>query len=355
MATKRKPNYSLYGKISDRSGEPISGLSVRAFDQDPKSPNDPLGEATTSEEGRYLIRFEEKDFMVGGVESGGPDVFIRVYDGEELLGESDVRRNAKNRIIIDLIVDYIEMTTNEPARSVSGIITDANDDHLEGLIVRAFDRDLRSEQFLGESRTDENGGYSIQYYSKQFRKREKLAADLVIKVYKAKNKAAAESAILFNAPFSANIDLTVPVSAFQPPSLFEKIKKTLKPLLDDVVFSDLNENEKHQDISFLSGETGFDKDTIARFVLAHRLADEAIQPEFWFVLLGGSFYQFRPNKTLDDQYSVMVDSLNSVSELQVRKALARGFKQIEIPEKLKKKESVMDKGISGVFCIALYS
>lgn len=47
--------------------------------------------------------------------------------------------------------------------------------------VRAVDRDLRSEQMLGQARTDAAGAYRIAYLDEQFRKRERGSADLVVK------------------------------------------------------------------------------------------------------------------------------------------------------------------------------
>jgi hypothetical protein len=53
-------------------------------------------------------------------------------------------------------------------RVVQGIVTDANNRVLSGLVVRAFDRDLRSESLLGESKTDAKGAYRIEYSAQQF-------------------------------------------------------------------------------------------------------------------------------------------------------------------------------------------
>lgn len=106
MATQSRSKYIITGRIINRQNEPLEGLTVRAYDQDPKAPANPLGkDAITDAEGRYTISFTDKDFKVGGAESGGPDVFIRVYDGDALLGESPVKRNAKKRITINLQVD----------------------------------------------------------------------------------------------------------------------------------------------------------------------------------------------------------------------------------------------------------
>lgn len=56
---------------------------------------------------------QRKDFNIGGVEGGGPGVFLRVYDGDELLGESTVKRNSEKRIATDLRVDRVQADPNE--------------------------------------------------------------------------------------------------------------------------------------------------------------------------------------------------------------------------------------------------
>jgi hypothetical protein len=58
-------------------------------------------------QGTLQDRFHGRKFEVGGVESGGPDVFIRVYGSDELLGESLVKCNSEKRITIDLRVGDI--------------------------------------------------------------------------------------------------------------------------------------------------------------------------------------------------------------------------------------------------------
>ena len=55
---------------------------------------------------------------------------------------------------------------------VRGIVSDANNHPLEDLLVRAYDRDLRSESLLGECPTDARGTYRIVYTNEQFAARE---------------------------------------------------------------------------------------------------------------------------------------------------------------------------------------
>ena len=181
----------------------------------------------------------------------------------------------------------------QPEFEVKGTVSLTDGYPAAGVVVSAFDRDLRSEEPLGQSqKTDDQGFYRIQYNIAQFRKREKGSADLVIKAFAADGSLLTASPVLFNAPPAAEVDLIIPAEAQLPPTLFEKIDRALKPLIDGLRVVELEEDEEHQDVSFLSGEAGFTKTDIARFSLAYKLAAQAIQPEFWFVLLGGSFYQF---------------------------------------------------------------
>src|SRR5687767_5103060 len=104
MAPKSTENYIVTGLITNQRCEPQRGFTVRAFDRNPKTPDKILGESVTYATGRYKISFTEKDFKIGGGESG-PNVLIRVFDGDRLLGESPVKRNAKRQITIDLQLD----------------------------------------------------------------------------------------------------------------------------------------------------------------------------------------------------------------------------------------------------------
>ncbi|NUQ36276.1 MAG: carboxypeptidase regulatory-like domain-containing protein [Caldilineales bacterium] len=105
MATKLNPTYTLSGRIVDRQGKPLAGLTVRAYDQDLRSKDDLLGEATTNRDGRYTIRFAQVQFKHDDKESSGPDLYIRVFDEDEQVAISPVRRNAGRRTSISLQVD----------------------------------------------------------------------------------------------------------------------------------------------------------------------------------------------------------------------------------------------------------
>ncbi len=203
--------------------------------------------------------------------------------------------------------------------------------------VVAFDRDLRNEQALGEAQTDRSGAYSIEYSKRQFLRRERDTADLVVKALDADGSILVSSAVLFNAPVKAEIDLTIPLERKTPPPLFERIKAAVTPLLGNVKIEDLEEDQKHQDLTFLAGETGFGKRDLARFALAHRLVHQGIEVEFWFVLLGGSFFEYVETQPLKAQLETVTAALPSLDAAAVRKALVSGFNRRDIAERFRER------------------
>ena len=183
---------------------------------------------------------------------------------------------------------------------VKGTIRLADESPATGLMVSAVDWDLRHEQKLGQSQTDKRGFYEIRYSHEQFSKREKDRPDLVVRVPGDDDTPLVEST-WFNAPPVAEVNLIIPAEKRQPSSLFEKIKSAIEGLLDGLNPEELEENKQHRDVTFLSGETGFEMNSMARFVMAHKLGRIGIQAEFWFALLGGSFYEFTEEQSLEEQ------------------------------------------------------
>lgn len=102
--------------------------------------------------------------------------------------------------------------TTEPERLViKGHVRTADKSPLVNGVVRAFDRDLGREQFLGETTTDTEGRYEIAYTCTQSRRVEKRRADLVVRVYQAEDPKLllGESEVIFNARPVEVVDLTV--------------------------------------------------------------------------------------------------------------------------------------------------
>lgn len=220
--------------------------------------------------------------------------------------------------------------------SVSGVVRYSDGIPATGIHISVYDRDLRREQLLGQATGDKQGGYLIHYAACQFLRAEKGSADLVVKAYTREGALLATSEIQFNAPATAEINLTIPADAARAPALFDRITQMITPLLEGIHIRDLEQDQSHQDVSFLSGETGFDQTTLARFVLAHRQADAHLPAEFWFVVFGGAFYQFRPELSLSAQRSDLVERLPTLDAPALRKAFRRSVNRHDIAAALQK-------------------
>ena len=167
---------------------------------------------------------------------------------------------------------------------VHGQVRQADFSLFVGAVVQASDKDLRSEELLGQAITDQQGRYEIKYTADQFRRAEKGAADLIVRVYANASAASslAASPIIFNAPPVATVDFVIGGGTYPGPSEYEQLVSELAPLLEvspPVQPVDLT----NDDIAFLAGETGFASDQIAIFAAAARLAAQTeLPPEVFY-------------------------------------------------------------------------
>ena len=165
---------------------------------------------------------------------------------------------------------------------VRGQVRHLDGTRLFGKIVRAFDKDLRSEELLGEHNTDAEGRYEIQYSAEQFSRAEKQHADLIVRAYD-DGLEITSSAIIFNAASEETVNLIIDNDAYRGPSEYERLVQDLTPLLNGLSFTDLTNDDTHQDITFLSGETGQSQQWIGFLVTAHQLAQTTgLPPEVFY-------------------------------------------------------------------------
>lgn len=145
------------------------------------------------------------------------------------------------------------------------------------VIVRAFDRDLRSEQLLGEATTDAEGRYQIAYQPVQFRRAEKERADLIVRIVSPEGIQLAESEILWNAPERAVIDLVVVPATDRQLSEFERYVRQLARLLENQGLPEGQElaHLTAEDIRFLTGETGIDRQHLEFLHQAAQLSQQS--------------------------------------------------------------------------------
>lgn len=159
---------------------------------------------------------------------------------------------------------------------VRGKVTRADGTPAAGVIVRARDREVRTFQPLGtDAVTGPDGRYEIRYSGSQFSQAEKGNADLVVRVFAAdvagdQDQPLAESAVLFNAPPDAEINLQVPNSGAAR-SEFERHLEAILPLLAGQGVNGIDlplGASTESDIDFLAGDTGIDRQHITWLVQA---------------------------------------------------------------------------------------
>ncbi|MGY0035275.1 hypothetical protein [Pedobacter sp. NJ-S-72] len=137
-------------------------------------------------------------------------------------------------------------------------ISNQSNQSLPNLLVQAYDRDMRSEELLGECITAQDGSYKISWKHEQLSGRGRKEADLSMKVLSREKKTVLfASAIIdtrFNASPSEEINIVIK-GAVRPEIIeYDFLYKEVSFLADKVKPADLQENSTNQDISFLSRE-----------------------------------------------------------------------------------------------------
>ena len=73
-------------------------------------------------------------------------------------------------------------------RVVGSVVEDESGRPLEGLLVRAFDKDLIFDDRLGETRTNASGRFELSYTESQFRDFNETQPDLYLRIFDASGK-----------------------------------------------------------------------------------------------------------------------------------------------------------------------
>jgi peptidoglycan hydrolase-like protein with peptidoglycan-binding domain len=161
---------------------------------------------------------------------------------------------------------------------------------IPGVKVEAFDIHLRRKDHLGDSITDADGLFEIFYSVEKMRKRGQQTASLHLQVVgkkdgERKKSVLTESDIIFEAGIVEKVVLRVPGGPKHTWSEYEQLMSEITPLLEDAPVSSLAEDDKRQELSYLSGKLGVDLKVLAQLAGAHKLAERThMPPEVFFGL-----------------------------------------------------------------------
>ncbi|MBP1743823.1 MAG: hypothetical protein H6Q58_801 [Firmicutes bacterium] len=182
------------------------------------------------------------------------------------------------------------LVENQKPNFILGLVVDKLKRPLSNLIVRAFERDMRTEELLGEAITNKDGKYEITWLHSQLIGRGKKEADIAIKVFSREKKSllfeSDMDSVRFNASEREEINIIIKTEIKPEVVEYDYILKDVNSIANKVAITDLQENEKHRDITFLSKETGMPIEKLEHLVVAHRLKSESnIDADFFYALL----------------------------------------------------------------------
>jgi hypothetical protein len=218
----------------------------------------------------------------------------------------------KNRLTATGVVDdktaaKLMSAVKEPAYSVEGTVKDSSGNPCQGLIVKAFDRNISADDtLLGQATTHAEGNYSISYTLKQLSG--KTAADLVICMYQG-DELLQTSDVIFNARTMESRDLIITI---KKESDFHYLSSRIQPLLrEKTKIARLAQTQ----ITFLSEKTGLDTRHIEWLVKSNQLAGQNKKLAiFFFGLL---------SQNLPTDFSVLLNwSRESIDQALSRAAAA---------------------------------
>src|SRR5215470_9556966 len=170
---------------------------------------------------------------------------------------------------------------------VVGRVLGPAEEPVEGITVRAFDRDLRSEQDLGTATSGPDGYYQVAYTAEQASRGELGSADVAVRAFRGDTVLTDPPMkdTLFNAPPLVSVTVRLAVTVPPRETEYERIVHTVEPLLAGLAWTDLAEDADHQDLTFLAGETGLPAIKIEHVAVAQRLAAESALPPYFFYAL----------------------------------------------------------------------
>jgi hypothetical protein len=161
---------------------------------------------------------------------------------------------------------------------------------IAGLKMKVFDQHLRKEVLLGEATTDADGRFEVYYSVEALRRKGQQTVSLLVRVLgkkdgETKESVLAESSVIFEAGIVEKVNLRVPGGIRHAWSEYEQMMEEIKPVLEGTPISSLAEDEKRQDLSYLSGRIGRDVKVLAQLAGAHKLAERTkLPPEVLFGL-----------------------------------------------------------------------
>lgn len=212
MFADKNKVFTVKGRIIDqKTRKGVKGLRVEVWDKDILTPDDPLGEAVTNEQGVFQVMFDESQFSFLSLDSS-PDLYFKLFQDylPVVIENHTIESNAEKKVFsVTLTVSIVSTTpVNNLEYRVSGWVRDMNGAPLSGYKVIAWDRYQQKNTQLGETKSNPQGFYEIKFKDTDFKEndRERNAPNLLVRAYN-QNGTEIGNARKDNAPLDTRIDI----------------------------------------------------------------------------------------------------------------------------------------------------
>ena len=181
-------------------------------------------------------------------------------------------------------------TTITKTNSVRGTVKDARQTPLPNLKVEIYDVDMRSWQPLGNTVTNSEGWYELEWKYSEISGRGRKTADIAVKVFTIEKGTelfkSGMDQVRYNASGTEEINIIIKQQLPVEKVEFDWLVKEVTSLTNKIPIEELEESKKNQDITFLSNESEVSAVKLEHLVVAHRLYKlSKADADFFYALL----------------------------------------------------------------------
>ncbi len=265
--------YTVICQVIDLQDNPIIGLQVQAFDHDPISPHEPLGEMLTTNDGGIAnIHFRQSD-LTEHPEGEGPNIYFKVYRKNTLLEYTLPKDENDNGVLQGFKTQHDPITIQiEKHHVVKGYIVLENGVPAQNLELLIYNREFGEKDglLIDKTKTNNKGHYTLTYNPDG----EIHNLDVRIRDPKDPQKEIPLAKTRFNASSYEVLNLVAPALSLQ--SEYQRLKMDLKSHVSDMnKLTDVVENTEQRDLTILNRATGWDARLIALASVAAKLNAES--------------------------------------------------------------------------------
>ncbi len=300
---------TISGKVTDLNQKPIESLKVEAWDKD-LLVNDSIGSSTTDADGKFSISFT-LTYYKKLFNDKNPDLYFKIYEEGRLIHDTkeSVTWNLKNDKELSIAFHY-NSKVEENKLTINGKLVQSDGTAIVEATIKVLNKNLRSEDLLGETNTNEKGSFEIILDSTE-------PKDIVVRAYE-NNSEVASSDTYFNLSKDKYIQLVVGNKEYKGPSESIQLTEKATQKLEGLKLSSLTSDE----ISLLSGKTGVTSKKLSAMSSAESLSDQTgISKDFFFGLINGglnsdlSNLAIQPDKVLSNKIKSAA-AKNEISETE---------------------------------------